>query len=385
MPPDTNYFTRRHRLLTDQVFMQVSLKFPRQETNQFFAVLRQRVNQYFQEKNISKNGNTHMVVKTIAMLSIYFVPYALILTGWLPGWAMLLLAMVMGVGMSGIGFSVMHDSNHGSYSKNSIVNRILGHTMELLGGSSFTWKMQHNLLHHTYTNVYELDEDIDDKPILRLSPYGKWKKIHRYQHWYAFLLYSLATLGWVTDKDFVQLIRYNRQGLTEKSGHRPGIEWARLIAGKLVYFGYTLVIPFMVLDAPWWGILLGFVLMHMVSGVLITTVFQLAHVVEGPSHHEPEPSGVMENTWAIHQLLTTANFARKNRLITWFVGGLNFQVEHHLFPHICHVHYKHLSEIVRKTAKEFNLPYHDHPTFWKAVASHVRTLKLFGHQPALAK
>ncbi|MEM8909842.1 MAG: acyl-CoA desaturase, partial [Bacteroidota bacterium] len=302
--------------------MHPKVKFARPDTSQFFNTLRKKVNTYFAENQLSKNGDARMVAKTLVMLLLYFGPYFLLLSGWVPAVIAWLLCMVMGLGLAGIGFSIGHDANHGAYSHNSQLNNFLGFSFNLIGGSSFTWKVQHNLLHHTYTNIYQLDEDIHDKPILRLSPYGKLTWIHRYQHWYALGLYSLSTISWILVKDFAQLVNYNRSGLTIKSGHRPLPQLLILIFSKILYFAYMLVIPLLFFPYQWWQILLGFLLMHMVAGFVLTLVFQCAHVVEGPSHHQPTESGSMENTWAIHQLRTTANFARHNRLLSWFVGGL---------------------------------------------------------------
>jgi len=358
--------------------MQPSVKFARPDTSQFFNTLRRKVNKYFQENNLSKNADHRMVVKTIAMFLIYFIPYFVILLAGLHNWAMLLCCMVMGLGLSGLGFSVGHDANHGAYSKYPFWNHLLGYSFNIIGGSSFTWKVQHNILHHTYTNIYEMDEDIHDKPFLRLSPHGKLSNYHRYQHWYAFILYSLATVSWVLVKDFRQLLSYNKNGLTQRSGHKPTQELITMITSKSLYLLYMVIIPLIVLPNPWWHIVIGFIVVHMIAGFVLTIVFQLAHVVEGPTHHKPTPTGTMENTWAIHQLMTTANFAKNNRLLSWFVGGLNFQIEHHLFPHICHVHYKAISEIVKKTAAEFNLPYYDQPSFRYALSSHLKILKKLG-------
>ncbi len=363
--------------------MQPTVKFSRKDPELFFQTLRERVNQYFEQNNISKTGNGHMYGKTLAMFAMYFVPFVIILTQVLPDWTAIPLYFLMGIGLSGIGLSVMHDANHGSYSNNEWVNRLMSKSMDIIGGSSFTWKVQHNFLHHTYTNIYELDEDIDDKPFLRLSPHGKLKKYHRFQHIYAMLLYCLATMSWILMKDFKQMLHYHREGLTQKCGFTPTRETIRMIISKTLYILYIVVLP-IALGVAWWAVLIGFVLMHMLAGLLITVIFQLAHVVEGPQHFAPERTGTMENTWAIHQLKTTANFCRNNRLITWFVGGLNFQIEHHLFPHICHVHYKKISEIVKNTAQECNLSYFEHTTFTKAVASHLRVLKMLGNGVALS-
>jgi len=363
---------------------QKALRFSKKDPKMFFQTMRTRVNAYFEENDIKKTGNFAMYFKTFTMFCIYFTPFILVLTLSMPNWAALLLYLVMGLGLSGIGLSVMHDANHGAYSKNKVVNRIMGLSLNAVGGSSFTWDIQHNILHHTYTNIYEMDEDIDDKPFLRLSPHGKYKKHHKFQHLYAMFLYSLATVSWICMKDFRQLRLYNKNGMTKKSGRDPKTEVIYMAITKGIYFFYILVLP-MLLGVPWWLTLLGFLLMHMVAGVLITTIFQLAHVVEGPSHHAPHPSGTMENTWAIHQLATTANFAKYNPVISWFVGGLNYQIEHHLFPHVCHVHYKHISKIVKETAEEFDLPYYENKWFITAVISHLKVLKSFGTAPSEAK
>lgn len=361
-----------------------TLRFSKKDPKMFFQTMRTRVNAYFEENDIKKTGNFAMYFKTVTMFCIYFVPFILVLTLSMPNWAALLLYLVMGLGLSGIGLSIMHDANHGAYSKNKTVNKLLGLSLNIVGGSSFTWDIQHNILHHTYTNIYEMDEDIDDKPFLRLSPHGKYKKHHKFQHWYAMFLYSLATISWICMKDFRQLRLYNKNGMTKKSGRDPKTEIIYMAITKGFYFFYILVLP-MLLGVPWWVTILGFVLMHMVAGVLITTIFQLAHVVEGPTHHAPHPSGTMENTWAIHQLQTTANFAKYNPVISWFVGGLNYQIEHHLFPHVCHVHYKHISKIVKETAEEFDLPYYENKWFVTAVISHLKVLKSFGEAPVEAK
>ncbi|WP_235297081.1 fatty acid desaturase family protein [Portibacter marinus] len=355
-----------------------SVKFSRIDPNMFFKTLHTRVNKYFKENQINKSGNYKMVLKTIIMFTLYVVPFLLVLFKVITGFGVLLMFLIMGLGIAGIGLSIMHDANHGSYSKNKMVNKILSYSMNFIGGSSFTWKMQHNLMHHTYTNVYHLDEDIDDKPFLRLSPHGKLKKYHRFQHLYAPLLYALATISWISFKDFKQLRIYNATGLTEKTGYSPLKQSIILVLSKVCYFAIVLVLP-IVLGVKWYFVLPGFILAHLVAGLIITVIFQLAHLVEGPEHHDAMETPEMENTWAIHQLKTTANFSPGNKLITWYAGGLNFQIEHHLFPNICHVHYPQVAKIVRKTVKEFNLPYYENVKFLNAYRSHMKVLKSLGN------
>lgn len=360
-----------------------SVRFSRKDPQQFFQTIRKRVNDYFEENQIEKTGNWKMYLKTIFMFALYLTPLVLIVTLNLPIWAVIGLYMVIGLGKSGIGLSVMHDANHGSYSKHQWVNKLVSSSMDFIGSSSFTWNIQHNVMHHSYTNIYELDEDIDDKPFLRLSPYGKLKSHHRFQHIYALFIYSLATLSWTVQKDFKQLVAYFRSGVAQQNGYKMSKELPKMILWKSFYFAYMVGLP-IIAGVPVWLALLGFLLVHMVAGFLITVIFQLAHVVEGPDHYTPDPSGTMNSIWAAHQLKTTANFCRKNKLITWFVGGLNHQVEHHLFPKICHIHYSKISEIVKATAEEYNLPYYEYDSFIKAVGSHLRVLKSFGQAKAVA-
>lgn len=364
--------------------MKPTITFAQKDQRQFFSTLRKRVNEYFKQNNISKNANYKMVIKTIVMFSLYIVPYFLILTNQFSFGAIVLLAMVMGIGFTGLGFSVMHDAIHGAYTKYPKINKIIGFfSMDMIGGNTFTWKVQHNMMHHTYTNIYEMDEDIHDKPGLRLSPHGKLKKYHRFQHIYASFLYMLMTISWVISKDFKQLVQYNKTGLTKKLGfNKTKVTWS-MIGTKLFFYTYMFIIPILVLNIAWWQWIIAFLAMHALAGFIMAVVFQLAHVVEGTEHHKPTQTGSVENTWAIHQLSTTANFARHNPIISWYVGGLNFQIEHHLFPNICHIHYKEISEIVKATAKEFGISYHDQPSFWSALASHFKILKQLGRNQAL--
>lgn len=359
-----------------------TVRFSRKDPQQFFQTIRQRVNHYFEENQIEKTGNAQMYWKTFAMFSIYFIPFIVLLTLVPSTLISVLLYVVMGIGVAGIGLSVMHDANHGSYSKHKWVNNLVSYSMNLIGANSFTWKIQHNVLHHSYTNIYELDEDIDDKPFLRLSPHGKYKKYHRFQHYYAFLLYTLATISWVIQKDFKQLALYKNTGIAKQNGFNVTKELIIMVGSKVMYFAYLIGLPILA-GVPVWLAIVGFFIAHGIAGLLITTIFQLAHVVEGPDHFTPDPSGTMDNIWAVHQLKTTANFARKNKFLTWFVGGLNHQVEHHLFPNICHIHYSKISEIVKSTATEFNLPYYEYDKFSQAVASHLRVLKSFGASPVV--
>lgn len=350
---------------------------------EFVTRLNQRVNEYFRDNNLNRHGNLEMVVKTFFMFSLYFLPYALILNGIISGtWPLLLAVVIMGFGLAGIGLSVMHDANHGAYSDKSWVNQLIGYSLNLLGATCFTWKIQHNVLHHSFTNIHEEDEDISPRGVLRLSPHSPWKAMHRYQYLYAWFLYGLMTLVWILVKDFDRLIKYNRRGLVKKQKASIIAEWFILLTTKAAYIGYSVLIPLWLTPLSIWQILLGLVIMHYIAGFVLAVIFQPAHVVEGTEYPLPDATNSMSTNWAIHQLHTTTNFGNRSRWFSWYVGGLNFQIEHHLFPNICHVHYRKLAPIVQETTREFGLPYKSAKTFVGALAGHARLLRNLGVQPA---
>lgn len=360
-----------------------SIKFSRPVPSDFISVLRKRVKTHFETQKKSTYANANMVVKTIFMLSLYLVPYVLMLTGVVTNtWAILGMWALMGFGMSGIGLSVMHDANHGSYSKNKKVNKYLGYVMNLIGASAFNWKVQHNVLHHSFTNIEGVDEDIDPGILMRLSPHAKRYKLHKFQHIYGWFLYSIMTFLWLTTKDFVQLHRYKKMDLIKGQKRTYRGVLIETIVSKVAYYAYALVLPLLLINASWWIIVIGFLIMHMITGLWLGLIFQPAHVIPTSDYPMPDDTGNIENTWAVHQLFTTTNFSPKSKLFSWYVGGLNYQVEHHLFPNICHVHYKRISKIVRETAREFDLPYYSQKNFVKAIYEHGKMLKQLGRSEA---
>lgn len=361
--------------------LNLNLKFANRQ-QEFFITLNQRVNAYFKTNQLERTGNSEMVFKTIFMFSLYFVPYFLLISGVTTNpWMLLGLCVIMGLGIAGIGLSVMHDANHGAYSNKPWVNNVLGLSLNLVGGHALNWKVQHNVLHHTYTNVHEVDEDISPRGVLRMAPESKWMPMHKYQHYYAWFFYGLLTLVWVLVKDFGRLIKYQREGLLKKQRTTAAKEWSFMLLTKVIYFGYLIAVPVMLLPISVGQALLGFFVMHYIAGFILAIIFQPAHVVEGTEYPTPDAQGNLENNWAIHQLHTTTNFGHKEKLFSWYVGGLNYQVEHHLFPTICHVHYRNIAKIVEQTAAEFGLPYKSKDTFFQAIAAHARQLKMLGEKP----
>lgn len=357
---------------------ETKIKFVAIDKTLFFPTLKKRVEQYFTENHKSRYANHTMGLKTAILLAAYILPFLAILVITPPFWISVFLWLLMGAAISGIGMSVMHDANHGAFSKSPVVNRWLGLTICLAGAGVSNWKWQHNILHHTYTNVANVDEDIKDRGVIKLSPHEHVKPLHRFQWMYAFFFYGILTLYWVLLKDFIQYAHFIKSGLNRQTKRENLQMLGGMILMKLAYFGVFFALPTLVFHIPFGLILAGFLVMHFSAGLVLTVIFQLAHSVEGTQYPLPNADGIIQKDWAVHQMETTVNFSPRNRWLSWYIGGLNFQIEHHLFPKICHIHYPGIAPIVRKTAHEFGLNYMEHKTFWSAVKSHIATLKRFG-------
>jgi len=353
------------------------IKFIPTDKSAFYPTLKARVDAYFKDNGISRHANTAMWVKATILLGTYLLSFAAIVALQPSYPVALALWALMGVALAGIGMSVMHDANHGAFSSNERVNWWFGHTLNLCGGSTHNWKLQHNILHHTYTNITHVDEDIQDRLVLKFSPHTKAKWYHRFQWLYATFFYGLLTLYWVVAKDLVQFRQFGANGTDNANPAARRLTLARILVVKVAYFAFFIALP-IALGIAWWQVVTGFLLMHMVAGMILTLVFQLAHSVEGTDHPLPDANGVIDNDWAIHQLQTTVNFSPRNKLLSWYVGGLNYQIEHHLFSRVAHVHYPALSPIVQRTAEEFGLVYQVNPTLLGALRSHYSLLLRVG-------
>lgn len=353
-----------------------AVTFASHDCDRFVEEVKAKVNAYFADTGLSQKANGSMILKTVIMLSGMVIPYALIMTDRLSPWGMLLCCAIMGVAMAGIGFSVSHDALHGAYSSNPRVNNAIGFTFDLLGASGYMWKITHNVIHHTYTNIHGVDEDLEVTPLLRLSPSAKHRPFQRFQHLYAPIAYSMSTINWVFVKDFDLFSRRNLGPYLDKK--HPRAQYAVLAFSKIFSLTWMLVLPMLFLSVAWWQVVIGFLTMHLLGGTILGVIFQLAHVVEQTAHPVPDDLGRMPNGWLVHEMLTTANFCVGNRLLTWYCGGLNHQIEHHLFPKTCSVHYPAISGIVREVAEAHGIPYHHNPTFVGAFASHLRMLRRLG-------
>jgi linoleoyl-CoA desaturase len=183
-------------------------------------------------------------------------------------------------------------------------------------------------------------------------------------------------------KDFKQLLSYQKNGFIKDLKTNAIKEWIILICTKIIYIGYIFVVPVLITPWLWWQVILGIFIMHYITGFLLAIIFQPAHVITGSEFPKPNDNYILQDNWAIHQLRTTTNFANNSRWFTWLVGGLNFQIEHHLFPGICHVHYRKIAGIVKSTAEEFDLMYNSKKSFMKALYAHLLLLRKLGMNKA---
>src|SRR2546427_6623200 len=349
------------------------VRFPARRS--FHADLKRLVEDYFEGAARSRHGGGAMAAKSAAMLASLATSYGRLMFSPVRGWQAALLAVSIGLAMAGVGFSVMHDANHGGTSSSARVNGIMSFTLDLLGASSFLWRRKHNVLHHTYTNISTLDPDIEaGSPLLRLAPWQPRRGHHRFQHLYVWLLYGLFPLQWWFVDDVRELA-------TGRIGGRPfpparGRTLLIALSGKALFIGWAFVLP--ALLHPSWELVLLWALALFTLGNVLATVFQLAHCVG-----EAEFIGSrVETDWAEHQVATTVDFARGNALLGWYLGGLNFQVEHHLFPRVCHLHYPALSRIVEETCRTHRVLYRCQPSLHDALAANWRWLRRMGSAPA---
>jgi len=341
----------------------------------FQGVLRKRVDAYFGRTGKRQRDCWQMYLKTALLFASFAALYVLMVFVVQTWWLALPLAILLGLVVAGIGFNVQHDGGHHAYSNYPWINKLMAMSLDLIGGSSFIWARKHNSIHHTYANITGHDDDINIGFFGRLSPHQTRLKVHRFQHFYLWALYGFLPIKWELYDDFRDLIT-GRIG--EHRFARPkGWDLVTFLGGKLIFFSLVFGIPLLFHSV--WAVLLCYVVASFIQGVVLSVVFQMAHCVEEATFPMPEKdTGRMETAWALHQVETTVDFARGNWLLSWCVGGLNFQIEHHLFPRISHVNYPALSKLVKETCREFGVRYSEHSTFWAGLASHFRWLRRMG-------
>ncbi len=344
-------------------------------SHSFHVELKKRINDYFINTGKPTTGGIRLFSKAAFLIAGFIYTY-IQLVFFTPSvfWA-LLLSVFLGAFTASIGFNVMHDGGHGSFSKYSWMNKIAAFTAGILGASPFIWNIKHNVIHHAYTNIDGVDDDIDAKPFLRMAATQKRYKMHKFQHLYFWMFYCILHLYWSMVSDYK---KYFRGKVGEMPLKKMSVNDHILFWGfKLLHYALFIVVPIFAVGFFDW--LVGFLTFSVVTGFILSIVFQLAHTVEHTEFPVPDVStGKLEDEWAIHQLKTTANFSTRNKIVSWYVGGLNFQIEHHLFPKISHIHYPAISRIVKQACKEHGIIYVEYRRMHQAVFSHIAFLRHMG-------
>lgn len=340
----------------------------------FLRSLRQRVDTYFTESKRSRFGGVGMFVKGAVLLLTFVGLYALILTDRFHGMPLLGLAILWACSAALVVFNIPHDAVHGCLSQHRSINRVMSYGFNLVGMNAYTWRIKHNVAHHGFTNVPDYDPDIEAAPILRFSPKDPRYAYHRFQHLYAPLAYMLLGLVVVFVVDFRLL--FDRAFAKRHNLRHPIREYVILIATKIFYVGYTLVVPLIVLSMPAWQVAVGWVIVHAVIGLLAALVLLPSHCMEHAVFRDHDAKLSPEG-WALAQVETTLDFAPESPIANFFLGGFNTNVVHHIFTQISHVHYGELTQILYVTAKEHGIKVHA-MSLTSAIRSHFRFLKSMG-------
>lgn len=341
----------------------------------FHHELRSRVERYFSRTGQRVRDCPRMYVKIAVILGWFVTSYAMLVFFSATWWQASLWAVSMGLSIAAVGFNIQHDGGHGAGSERRWVNKLMALTMDLTGASSYLWARKHNSIHHSYANITGHDDDIDVGLLGRLSPHQRRLPFHRWQHYYMWVLYGLLPVKWLFFDDFWNVMT-GRIG-QHRIARPRNWDLVTFVGGKVVAFTLTFGLPLLL--HPPLVVLLYYAVTAAVLGIVLSVVFQMAHCVEEADFPMPQvDTGRIETAWAVHQVQTTVDFARNNRILTWLIGGLNFQIEHHLFPQICHVHYPALSGVVEQTCRDFGIRYVAQPSFAAGVASHFRWLRRMG-------
>lgn len=346
-------------------------------SSEFAQTLTHRVDAYFRDRDLSKHANAHMVAKTILGFALWISSYLVLMSDRFSAAGVVAMFVVHGFAQLFVAYNISHDANHGAYSSSPRVNKALSWTFDLVGVSSYVWRLLHNASHHSFVNVEGKDTSITSGNLLRFSPGEKWVPLHRYQHLYAPILYSLATLHWVVTKDF-RWFFFSRDFGNRRITKHPRKELVFLLATKAFYYTYMLVLPIMFLSVPWYYVVVGFLVMHAFIGFHISLIFQPTHITEETEYPHPDDDGYLTNNFLMHVLSTTADYSRGRPLTTWALGCLNLHVTHHMYSAICHVHYPALTEIIKETIEEFGYRYRENETVVVAFRAHLRMLKALG-------
>jgi linoleoyl-CoA desaturase len=341
----------------------------------FIRQTRREVEEYLSARRTRVRGRVELYAKGVVAFVLLLASWLTLVLGHSDLWLVLLSLGGLTIGTLLMAFCVMHDANHGAYFRTRRLNHLMGWTADaLLGLSSYAWRVKHNVAHHTYTNVDGYDADITQVPMARLMPVQPARPWYRLQHYYIWALYCLMALRWQT---FGDVAAFMRRRIGTSALHLPR-RWdlAGLIGGKMIFIGWVIVVPMLVY--PWWAVLGGYLVYSMVVSLIVAVTFQLAHCVEEADFTSAAGLAREPRLWAVHEVETTVDFCPRNPILSWFAGGLNYQIEHHLFPRVPHTHYPQIAKIVQRNAELHGVRYVVHHSLRASLRSHYRHLRAMG-------
>jgi len=403
----------------------------------FYKVLRRRVLERLDERGLSRRGSGEIWIKAVFLLvGFWFSLYQMYTNSNFAAAACW--SITMGAFAAFIGTCIQHDGNHGAFAESKLVNKCAGWTLDMIGASAFTWELQHMLGHHPYTNMLDsteeenrengVDGEVEEQesdpdvfssfPLMRLHPLHAPSWFHRYQHIYAPILFAGMTLAKVFQQD-VEVAMSKRLYHIDATV-RYGSVWnlMRFWGMKFLSMIYMIALPIYFHGAVKGGAL--FVVGHMACGEVLATMFIVNHVIEGVSYGKKDLKGsnngedeekkigkpttfggdtpmertrqqaldsasdikpvpsVPFNDWAAVQCQTSVNWACGSWFWNHFSGGLSHQIEHHLFPSICHTNYVYIQDVVEKTCEEYGVPYQSERSLLVAYGKMLKHLRDLG-------
>ena len=319
--------------------------------------------------------NNSMRFKIVFSFLWWTGSFALLFLWDLSYWQFLLLYIFHGLSQVLMALGIAHDANHSAISSKPRINKLFSYAFDICGVSSFNWRAMHNRGHHHCINVHGEDIALAKGGTIRMSTKEPKQDKHKYQHIYVWFLYSLYTLDYVFVRDFKYIFSKNISAM--KNVRSSKVDIFTIFTSKIFYLGYMIVIPSIFLDFSVWLILAAFVITHLITGLIMLLTFQTSHIVHDTTYSESKDE---HRNFFEHVFATTSDYGLKNRLFTWYVGGLNLHVIHNFAPGICHINYPALTHIVQSTADEFNVNYRQNRSLVQVVVSHYKLLKGLGKE-----
>lgn len=359
------------------------MRFEPEKVGGFYSVAKERVEAYLANAHKSPRAGWMLLLKAVIFISLVAGSYAAILIIG-EGWILLPLGVVFAVSALLLAINIGHDASHDAVFRSPLLNIIVQRACFLPTGiNAYLWRMRHLNSHHLFPNVNGSDTDIDENPVMRLSPNQPWKWHFQFQHIYAPFMYLFAASHTTMWGDFIYLFKKQLANMTNIK--HPWYEYVLFFFSKLVYVTLVLIIPMLVLNIPWWQVLIGYAIVKFIASFVFVFLLIGTHFSDLADFPVPDAkTGSVGRTWAEHNMATACDWSPHSLLAHWISGGVNAHASHHLFPDICHTHYPEVARIIEKAAAEFGVPY-NHVTMLGMVKSHFRFLYQLGRRPTLVE